>query len=190
MKARHARLLQRRARGRPGTARVAALVVVAALALGGCLPSAIRTAPTPTPVPSQPTPPPAPTPTPGPPTPTPGPTFVLHTVARGDTLTRLARAYKTTARSIAYWNRDQYPSLDPESRSYKPDALKLGWVLRVMPGTEYSPPPDDGETDETTPPLASDDADGGDASDAPVDASGGPGGAPSDGPVDEASPVP
>ena len=112
-----------------------------ALAATACLPASVRPTPVPPPTPS-PTPsaPPTPSPTPGPPTPTPGPTFVLHTVVRGDTLTTLARKYETSGRSIAYWNRDEYPSLDPESADYQPNNLKRGWVLRVLPGQEYEPP--------------------------------------------------
>jgi hypothetical protein len=135
-----------------------ALVCLAiAVVAGGCLPSAIRPTPTPvvTPMP-EPTAPP-PTPTPAPPTPTPGPEFTLHKVVRGDTLTSLARTYKTTGRSIAYWNRDEYPSLDPESPDYAPDNLKRGWVLRILVGEEYTPPPDDGETDEQVTPEPEDD---------------------------------
>jgi nucleoid-associated protein YgaU len=136
--------------GRPATGRrraIASWLVAAAIAGGGCLPAAIRPTPAPTPTPTPvPTAPPTPTPTPGPPTPTPGPTFAVYKVRRGDTLTSLAHKFKTTARSIAYWNRDAYPSLDPESVGYSPDRLEVGWVLRVMPGRQYVPPPDDGET--------------------------------------------
>ena len=91
------------------------------------------------------------------PTPTPGPSFTLHTVRRGDTLTSIARRYDTDGRSIAYWNRDQYPSLDPESPDYDPNGLQRGWVLRVLPGEEYEPPPDDGETGESPTPTPADD---------------------------------
>jgi hypothetical protein len=128
--------------------RAAALAAVAlSLAVGGCLPASIRPTPTPVPPPTpSPTLAPTPTPTPGPPTPTPAPTFKLVTVKRGDTLVSLGRRYKTSGRSIAYWNRDQYPSLDPESPGYRPNVLQVGWVLRIIPGQEYVPPPDDGET--------------------------------------------
>jgi peptidoglycan/xylan/chitin deacetylase (PgdA/CDA1 family) len=130
---------------RPASRPVAPLAPLA-LALGvvvlsgACLPSALG--PTPTPIPS-PTPvvtrPPAPTPAPTPagPTPTPAPTFTSHTVARGETLTSIARRYKTTARSIAFWNRAAYPSLDPTSPRYAPDRIAAGWQLQVMPDTVY-----------------------------------------------------
>jgi hypothetical protein len=140
---------------RPVALALACLAI--AVASGACLPASIRPTPTPVVTPTPlPTPPP-PTPTPAPPTPTPGPEFTLHKVVRGDTLTSLAREYKTTGRSIAYWNRDEYPSLDPESPDYAPDNLKRGWVLRILPGVEYTPPPDDGETTEEVTPEPEED---------------------------------
>jgi hypothetical protein len=122
-------------------------LLVLALAAAGCLPASVRppTPPPPTPT-APPTPTPAPTPTPGPPTPTPGPSFALYTVKPGDTLTSIARRFKTDGRSIAYWNRDTYPGLNPESAGYRPDAIKVGWVLRILRGQAYVPPVDDGET--------------------------------------------
>lgn len=140
------------------TSRRVALALVAVLVVtAGCLPAAVRPtpAPAPTPTPTAP-PPPTPSPTPGPPTPTPAATFLLHAVVRGDTLTSLARRYKTSGRSIAYWNRDLYPSLDPESAGYQPNNLKRGWVLRILPGQEYAAPPDDGETGEQATPTPND----------------------------------
>jgi hypothetical protein len=77
-------------------------------------------------------------------------------VKAGDTLTGLGRQFKTSGRSIAYWNRDQYPTLDPESADYAPDNLQRGWVLRILPGQEYVPPPDDGETGEEPTPSPPD----------------------------------
>ena len=97
--------------------------------------------PTPTPT-ATPEPTPAgPTPTPSfvRPTPTPQPTFFSYTVVSGDSLGAIAKRFKTSARSIAYWNRATYPSLDPESGSYRPDYLKLGWVLLVIPNAEVDP---------------------------------------------------
>ena len=82
-------------------------------------------------------------PTPSPsfvrPTPTPQPTFFVYVVARGDNLERIAKRFGTTGRSIAYWNRATYPSLDPDSRSYRPNYLALGWMLRLIPHTEVDP---------------------------------------------------
>ena len=78
------------------------------------------------------------------PTPSPRPTFVSHVVESGDTLSSIARLYRTTARSIAWWNRGTYPTLDPESAEYDPNNLKIGWVLQVLPDTEVdenNPPP-------------------------------------------------
>lgn len=82
-------------------------------------------------------------PTLGYPTPSPVPTFASYLVQQGDTLTSIARAFRTTARSVAWWNRGTYPSLDPESPRYDPNAIKPGWVLLVLPGMtvdEENPP--------------------------------------------------
>lgn len=76
-----------------------------------------------------------PTPRPSfvPPTPTPAPTFLVHVVGRGESLTTIARLYETTPRSIAFWNRTTYPSLDPESPDYSPNLVKVGWALLLIP---------------------------------------------------------
>jgi hypothetical protein len=79
------------------------------------------------------------------PTPTPLPTFLAYVVKAGDTLTSIARAHRTTARSIAFWNRAQHPSLDPDSPTYSPDRIEVGWVLLLVPDIELDPedlPPD------------------------------------------------
>ena len=134
-------------------------LVTIALTVTACLPASIRPATPPPPTPTvAPTATPAATPTPAP-TPTPGPSFTLYTVARGDTLTRIARRFKTDGRSIAYWNRDEHPSLDPESARYRPNDIKLGWVLKLLPGQAYVPPPDDGETGEQATPTPDDSED-------------------------------
>jgi len=70
------------------------------------------------------------------PTPTPLPTFLTYVVKSGDTLDSIARGHGTTARSIAFWNRSQYPSLDPDSAGYAPDRIKIGWVLLLVPDIE------------------------------------------------------
>jgi len=67
------------------------------------------------------------------PTPRPSPTFLVYEVRAGDTLTSIARQFGTTARSIAYWNRARYPSLDPDSPTYQPGLIKVGWLLLVIP---------------------------------------------------------
>ena len=85
--------------------------------------------PTPGPTPAGPTP----TPSFVRPTPTPQPTFFVYTVKRGDTLDRIAKLNGTDGRSIAYWNRLAYPSLDPDSASYKPDYVLVGWRLHAHP---------------------------------------------------------
>ncbi len=137
-----------------------ALLALLALVVAACLPASVRppTPPPPTATPTA-TPPPTPTPTPGPPTPTPGPSFALYTVKAGDTLTSIARRFKTDGRSIAYWNRDTYPGLDPESAGYRPNAIKVGWVLRILRGQAYVPPPDDGETGIQSTPTPDDSSD-------------------------------
>jgi LysM domain len=73
------------------------------------------------------------------PTPTPQPTFLAYVVKRGDTLTSIARAHRTTARSIAFWNRAQHPSLDPDSPNYSPNRIEVGWVLLLVPDLELDP---------------------------------------------------
>jgi hypothetical protein len=87
---------------------------------------------TPTPTPSGPTP----SPSFVRPTPTPLPTFLSYVVKAGDTLTSIAKAHGTTARSLAFWNRTTYPSLDPDSPSYDPNRIAIGWVLLLVPDVE------------------------------------------------------
>src|SRR6476620_11334606 len=55
----------------------------------------------------------------------PSPSFCVYTVARGDSLLGIARRYNTSGRSIAYWSRDTYPSLDPDSKSYQPNRIEI-----------------------------------------------------------------
>jgi hypothetical protein len=118
------------------------LAVLSAMALAGCIPSIVRgsaaagassgaagAGPTVDPRPSGPTP----IPSFVPPTPTPAPTFLVYVVAKGDNLNTIAHKFGTTARSLAYWNRGTYPSLDPESPSYKPNLVRLGWSLVLIP---------------------------------------------------------
>ncbi len=122
-----------------------------------CVPTpANRLSPTPDGSASGPTPrqtPAGPTPTPSfvRPTPTPGPTFATYTVVRGDTLVRIARRFGTSGRSIAYWNRATYPSLDPDSSEYRPDRLEVGWVLVLIPNQEVDPEALPGLTPRPTP---------------------------------------
>jgi hypothetical protein len=135
-----------------------ALTLAAAAAFGACVPDPRnRDAPppggaeaTPTPVPT----PAGPTPTPSfvRPTPTPAPTFLLYTVKTGDTLEKVAKRYHTSVRSISYWNRATYPSLDPESSHYKPNDIKVGWTLQIIPNKEIDPenlPPPSGAPSES-----------------------------------------
>jgi nucleoid-associated protein YgaU len=130
-----------------GRLRPATAALLLAIAVGACLPASIRPTPPPTPLPSPtqttlPTPPP----TTALPTPSPSPTVVEYRIKRGDTLLTIAKRFGTSGRSIAYWNRERYPSLDPETAGYAPDRIQVGWVLRILPGQEYVPPIDDGET--------------------------------------------
>lgn len=67
------------------------------------------------------------------PAPNPSPTFLVYVVRAGDSLTAIARLFGTTARSVAYWNRAQYPSLDPDSTAYEPNRLQVGWTLLLIP---------------------------------------------------------
>jgi LysM domain len=111
--------------------------------------------PSPSPSPAGPTP----VPTFARPTPSPAPTFISYTVRRGDTLTSIATTYHTTARSIAWWNRGTYPSLDPESASYEPNRIEIGWILVMIPGSvvdDTNPPtPSPGPATPSPAPLAS-----------------------------------
>jgi hypothetical protein len=70
--------------------------------------------------------------------------LTTYVVKRGDTLGSIATEFHTTARSISWWSRGRYPSLDPESDSYNPNNIKLGWELLLIPGAvvdENNPPP-------------------------------------------------
>jgi peptidoglycan/xylan/chitin deacetylase (PgdA/CDA1 family) len=119
------------------------LLVAVAVVAGACVPEAVRpggsaaspAAATPVPTPAGPTP----SPSFVAPTPTPVPSFRAYEVVPGDTLISIARTFDTTARSIAYWNRGTYPALDPESEQYRPNLIKIGWVLLVIPGAVVDP---------------------------------------------------
>jgi hypothetical protein len=127
----------------PATALPVALGLV--LVLGGCLPptsgpagsgadqSAADATPTQPPVPTGPTP----SPSFVRPTPTPMPTFMAYAVTSGDSLNSIAHRFHTTARSIAFWNRATYPSLDPDSARYAPNSIRIGWTLVLIPGVLY-----------------------------------------------------
>lgn len=89
------------------------------------------------------------------PTPTPGPTFASYLVKPGDSLGSIARAFNTTPRSLAWWNRGTYPTLDPESETYAPNHIEPGWTLVLIPGVvvdDASPPsPSPGSSTPSTP---------------------------------------
>jgi hypothetical protein len=80
------------------------------------------------------------------PTPTPQPTFLVYVVKTGDSLNTIADDYETTARSIAFWNRDRYPNLDPDSDDYQPSLIQVGWELNVLPGEIYDEDAEPGST--------------------------------------------
>lgn len=121
------------------------LGILAAISLGACVPppanrpiaSADDGAGSPSVPPSE-----ASTPTPAGPSPVPSfvrptlgpsPTFLVYEVGSGDSLNSIARLFGTTARSIAFWNRARYPSLDPDSEAYEPDRIEIGWTLLLIP---------------------------------------------------------
>jgi len=127
----------------PGSRLTLAIAVSSSVWLGGCIatvdrsgslgpvvgstPAATSPAPTgPTPVPSFVRP-----------TPTPMPTFMAYVVKSGDNLNTIAHRYGTTARSIAFWNRGTYPSLDPEAAGYRPNVVRLGWTLVLIPNVIF-----------------------------------------------------
>ena len=120
-------------------------MLTGALLVAACVPEpAGRATPSPRVAEATPTPvvtPGGPTPTPSfvRPTPTPQPTFFVHTVVGGDSLEKIAKRYGTTARSIAYWNRVTYATLDPDSEGYDPDYLLVGWTLQLIPNVEVDP---------------------------------------------------
>src|SRR5262245_55344501 len=129
---------------RAASPRSTVAVLALALTLGACLPDTARPSrsldasigpPTPTPAPTGPTP----VPSFVAPTPTPVPSFRAYEVVQGDTLLSIARTFDTTARSIAYWNRGTYPSLDPEAPEYSPNRIKAGWVLLLIPCAVVDP---------------------------------------------------
>ena len=170
-------------------------VLVIAGLLAACVPDppgrgspsadAVVATPSPTPIPT----PAGPTPIPSyvRPTPTPQPSFFVYTVASGDSLEKIAKHFGTTGKSIAYWNRTTYPSLDPDSGKYRPNYIKVGWKLQLIPNSEVDPEnlpgesPDpssaSGPTAEPTDDYGEDVVPGDSAPDEPVDG-------PSDPPTD------
>jgi len=155
----------------PRTVLVAASLLLAAGASGcglGEIPTrppreTLPPLPTLTPTPS-PVPPPTPTPSP---TPKPTPTAFIYTVKAGDSLLTIAKRFKTTGRSIAYWNRDRYPSLNPDSTKYDPNRIEVGWKLSIIPGVKIDQAPEPSAGASPSPeasislgPLASPPADG------------------------------
>lgn len=100
----------------------------------------------------------SPSPTPRPsrsprPSRTPVPSVVEVEVKPGDSLTSIAAEYETKARSIAFWNRDRYPTLDPQSPDYEPDNIQVGWTLVVYPGEVFVEPGASGSPGTSGPPA-------------------------------------
>jgi hypothetical protein len=123
-----------------------ALLLLAAI-VGGCLPETVGPAGSSggSPVPGVSTEPsespaqsgPSPSPSFVRPTPTPLPSFMSYVVRPGDSLNSIAQRFRTKARSIAFWNRATYPSLDPESSRYAPNSIRVGWTLVLIPGIVF-----------------------------------------------------
>ena len=80
------------------------------------------------------------------------PTFMVYVVKRGDSLNKIAHRFGTKARSIAFWNRASYPSLDPESSRYSPNSIQVGWTLVLIPGVLFD---ENAIPDATNAPIAS-----------------------------------
>ena len=123
-------------------------ILAVALLVTACVPEPANRRPSPqgatTPTDAAPFPSATPAgPTPSPsfvrPTPTPQPTFLAYLVVAGDSLTKIARRFGTSGRSIAYWNRALNPSLDPDGAAYRPDHVSIGWTLLLIPGKEVDP---------------------------------------------------
>lgn len=125
-----------------------ALLLAIGLLVAACAPAVAPSSaePTTAPTASGPTPPPSFVR----PTPLPSPTFFVYVVRSGDSLSSISRSFSTTAFSLAVWNRDSYPSLDPESEGYDPNRIVVGWMLRLIPGAEV----DEEDLLEPTPPAS------------------------------------
>ncbi len=141
-----------------GWSRVVLLAASLALAVGSvaCGLGDIPTRPPRSAPPETPGPTPSPTAVPSPtaspsPTPKPLPTALVYKVKAGDSLLSIAKKFKTSARSIAFWNRAKYKSLDPESPKYDPNRIEVGWQLSITPGVKIEdggPPTDASPTPE------------------------------------------
>jgi Tfp pilus assembly protein FimV len=129
-----------------GAVAIVVLVPGVLPSFGGPAPSQIAGQPTAT------APGPSPLPTFARPTPSPAPSFQTYRVKPGDSLDSIARRFDTDGRSLAWWNRGFYPSLDPEGPDYDPNTIRVGWVLNVVPDTkvdEENPPAPVGTPRET-----------------------------------------
>ncbi|MDP9482833.1 MAG: LysM peptidoglycan-binding domain-containing protein [Chloroflexota bacterium] len=133
------------------------VLALAVVACAGCILSLVPDA---SPASAGANPTPVPTPRLTVPAPTPEPTFLVYKIRAGDVLEKIAKRYKTTVASIGYWNRVRYKTLDPDSAEFAPDAIKVGWQLRIHPGqttdTDYEdptpiPPPESPDPPEDSP---------------------------------------
>ena len=52
-------------------------------------------------------------------------TYALHTVARGDTLGKIAKTYGTTVKKILADNQANFPAMTA-------DLIRVGWELRII----------------------------------------------------------
>jgi hypothetical protein len=67
------------------------------------------------------------------------PPFLSYIVKPGDNLETIAKVHGTDIPSLSFWNRDAYPSLDPDSPDYRPNRIEVGWVLRFIPNVKVDP---------------------------------------------------
>jgi peptidoglycan/xylan/chitin deacetylase (PgdA/CDA1 family) len=132
----------------PAGAASLAIILVALVGAIVLVPGMLAPGPSGTPAPATPSSTPSSTPGGSPtasplpsfvrPTPTPEPTLTSYVVRAGDSLNTIARLFATTARSLAWWNRGTYPSLDPESEGYDPNHIEPGWVFVLIPGVKVN----------------------------------------------------
>jgi hypothetical protein len=60
-------------------------------------------------------------------------------VKAGDTLVAIADRFGTDVLSLAFWNREAHPSLDPDSAEYRPNRIEVGWILQLVPDVKVDP---------------------------------------------------
>lgn len=67
------------------------------------------------------------------------PPFLSYIVKPGDNLETIAKVHGTDIPSLSFWNRDAYPSLDPDSPDYRPNRIEVGWILKLIPNVKVDP---------------------------------------------------